>query len=41
MELADRLGITSVQQAAVGEQALNAFARLDRSKGLKVSTVPL
>ena len=39
MELANRLGITSVQEAAVGEQALNAFAGLDRSNELTVRTV--
>ena len=39
LELANRLGITSVQEASVGEQQLNAFDELDRSNELTVRTV--
>ena len=36
LELANRFGITSVQEASVGEQHLNAFHELDRSNELTV-----
>lgn len=39
MELANRYGITSVQEARCTEQHLNAFAQLDRSNELTVRTV--
>ncbi len=39
LEMANRFGITSVQEASVGEQHLNAFAELDRSNELTVRTV--
>ena len=39
LELANRFGITSVQEASVGEQHLNAFHELDRSNELTVRAV--
>ena len=39
VELANRLGITSVQEASVTDQHLNAFAELDRANELTVRTV--
>ena len=39
LEMANRLGITSVQEAAVKESHLNAFAALDQSDELTVRTV--
>ncbi len=39
LELANRFGITSVQEASVGEPHLNAFDELDRSNELTVRTV--
>jgi predicted amidohydrolase YtcJ len=39
MEMANRFGITSVQEASVGELHLNAFAELDRANELTVRTV--
>ena len=39
LKLANRFGITSVQEAAVTEQHLKAFAELDRSGELTVRTV--
>ncbi len=39
LELANRFGITSVQEAAVKESHLNAFAALDQSNELTVRTV--
>jgi len=39
LEMANRFGITSVQEASVGEPHLNAFAELDKSNQLTVRTV--
>ena len=39
IEMANRFGITSVQEAAVGEAHLNAFAEVDRLNELTVRTV--
>ncbi len=39
LEMANRLGITSVQEAQVSDQHLNAFAELDRAGELTVRTV--
>ena len=39
LELANRFGITSVQEASVGEPHLNAFDELDRSNELTVRAV--
>lgn len=39
MEMANRFGITSVQEASVGESHLNAFAEVDRLNELTVRTV--
>lgn len=39
LETANRFGITSVQEASVGEHHLKAFAELDRSNDLTVRTV--
>lgn len=39
LEMANRFGITSVQEASVSEPHLNAFAQLDKSNELTVRTV--